>query len=381
MNKCPSCSNSVSQNAKFCGKCGFQLKCSNCEAPILAGNSFCENCGTEVIKKGNTSSPNKIKFHENSEGRSFEAEFSDEVGKDITGSLGDLLTARQLALSNGDSKEFDNSNFQPIKQSQEKDENIEDVSFEETKEITPKLNTTSYPSLQSVVIKNRPANEAEWIVVYSFYASSFGKNIFTRQDIIDLYAETNRKTESRMKNLTPYINSVIRADSINPINNNGDFSILDKGIERAIEIVNRTSSSPNKSLKSKPNSKPTKTEGRNARKTSSTKKGFSVLDLGLDESKRQDLRSFFTEKSPKSQEDIVLVLGYWLQNNAKLSGFGTDEIYTAIQIVSAKTPSALGQVLINIKNAGKSTKDKTSKLYNLNHIGEDYVKFELPKGS
>jgi len=49
---CPSCSNPIPANAKFCNHCGAKIGqamiCANCKADIPAGSKFCPNCGAQV---------------------------------------------------------------------------------------------------------------------------------------------------------------------------------------------------------------------------------------------------------------------------------------------------------------------------------------------
>jgi hypothetical protein len=152
--KCIVCDNLLKNNSKFCGQCGSQVKCFECNEPYLSGNNFCEKCGTEIPKKAaNNISQNRIKFHENSQGRFFEAEFTDEVGKDLTGTLGEILTVRQLALGG-----YENtiSNSGSISETPTKGNNegkiTEDISFEDA---STQINSAGKPrsSSQSTVSK------------------------------------------------------------------------------------------------------------------------------------------------------------------------------------------------------------------------------------
>jgi membrane protease subunit (stomatin/prohibitin family) len=49
---CPSCSNPIPANAKFCNHCGAKIGqamiCANCKADIPPGSKFCPNCGAQV---------------------------------------------------------------------------------------------------------------------------------------------------------------------------------------------------------------------------------------------------------------------------------------------------------------------------------------------
>ena len=65
MKTCPKCNQIVSDTAKFCGKCGFNIKkyeeeniaserfCTECGAKMPANMSFCTECGTNLNDAGN----------------------------------------------------------------------------------------------------------------------------------------------------------------------------------------------------------------------------------------------------------------------------------------------------------------------------------------
>ena len=90
--ECPSCKKELKETASFCGKCRTQVKCLGCKEPLSLDDEFCESCGKDVEKRNsNTGAVNKIRF----DGTSFEAEFTDNVGKDVTATFGQILVANQ----------------------------------------------------------------------------------------------------------------------------------------------------------------------------------------------------------------------------------------------------------------------------------------------
>ncbi len=45
---CPSCSNPIEPNSKFCSQCGehiTNIQCKACQSPMEAADQFCANCG------------------------------------------------------------------------------------------------------------------------------------------------------------------------------------------------------------------------------------------------------------------------------------------------------------------------------------------------
>jgi len=115
------------------------------------------------------------------------------------------------------------------------------------------------------------------------------------------------------------------------------------------------------------------------KRTASSKKAetFSMVDLGLDETARTALRTFYSEKNPKNQNEQLLVVMAWLKEHARKDSVTKDEIYTGLRTVEAKIPARISSVLSNLGIEGKITGDADG--YRIHHTGEDFVKFNLPK--
>ncbi|MGX8701809.1 hypothetical protein [Caproiciproducens sp.] len=119
--------------------------------------------------------------------------------------------------------------------------------------------------------------------------------------------------------------------------------------------------------------------GSKKKRSSSSKKpeSLKMVELGLEETQRQDFRKFYTDKNPKSQNEQILVIMYWLKNNANKNAFSKDEIYTGLRTVDAKVPTRISSVLSNLGIDGKIISNDDG--FHLHHTGEDFVKFDLPK--
>ena len=102
------------------------------------------------------------------------------------------------------------------------------------------------------------------------------------------------------------------------------------------------------------------------------------VDLGLDEAQRNAFRQFFADKTPKGQNDQVLTIMYWLQKEAGTASLDRDQIFTGFRTVDAPVPGRIGSVLSNLRIAGMVVPQDDGK-YVLHHVGEDHVKFKLPK--
>lgn len=114
------------------------------------------------------------------------------------------------------------------------------------------------------------------------------------------------------------------------------------------------------------------------KKAAKGKEVYEVVDLGLTEAQRQEMRSFYGSKQPGSQHEQIAVLMDWLKRECNKSTVTWNDIFTAFRTVNVKSPAKISSVLGNmvglswVKNVGSGQ-------YALIHVGEDYVKFDLPK--
>lgn len=121
-----------------------------------------------------------------------------------------------------------------------------------------------------------------------------------------------------------------------------------------------------------------KSDARKVKKGSKGKEAYSAVDLGLTEEQRQELRNFYTSKQPQSQHEQIAVLMDWLKREGNKSTASWNDIFTAFRTVNVKSPAKISSVLGNMvglswaKNIGEGQ-------YALIHVGEDYVKFDLPR--
>ena len=111
---------------------------------------------------------------------------------------------------------------------------------------------SDYPSLRDLVIKDYPKNEVEWVLVYGFYSSDFGNNTFTRGDILSKYDETNRKTETRRKNMSQSISTGVKKDWYKSLNDN-EYILLEEGKKYCREILSGNSTGHTRKVAKKEN--------------------------------------------------------------------------------------------------------------------------------
>jgi hypothetical protein len=110
----------------------------------------------------------------------------------------------------------------------------------------------------------------------------------------------------------------------------------------------------------------------------SHKETYKSADLKLDEGQRNAFRQFFADKAPKGQNDQLLTIVYWLQREGEKSSVDKDEIFTGFRTVDAPVPGRISSVLTNLRLEGMVVPQDDGK-YVLHHVGEDHVKFKLPK--
>ena len=223
---------------------------------------------------------------------------------------------------------------------------------------------SEYPLLKDVVIKDLPKTETEWILLYAFYSSGFGKDCFSKNDIKEGYNNTNRTTSTRNKNFATNLKNTISNGWIKSVNE-VDFVITLSGISTAKEILNRSVSE-----------KPAR---RN--KQSVSKRSYQFLDLGLSNKEREDFKQFFNSFPSLSNIDKAVVCSYWLSSfpEKTIKEVDSNTVFSALRIADANTSFDIGSALSNGKNSKNYyVSGNAPNKYVLNHIGEDHAK-ELTK--
>ena len=110
-----------------------------------------------------------------------------------------------------------------------------------------------------------------------------------------------------------------------------------------------------------------------------TNQPIIIPDLISDSEKIQNLKKFFHSKKPLNQQEVFVVIAYWLKENLNLKEISIDEIWTVYKILGKKPP----KVLIQVFRDGKSKKgwfgvgSETGK-YMITSIGDTYVDHDLP---
>lgn len=246
---------------------------------------------------------------------------------------------------------------------------------------------TDVPTLKDVKLRDLAKSETDWLLVYAYYASEGGTKEFTRENIIQLYKDTDRRTDNRIRSLSQFFKNISKALYIKSTNDT-DFILLEKGKLKVAEIFSGnakgTDRKPSAKTKSVPAPKSVEKKGvePKAKKAKANKtNGVGFVDLKLTPAEQKSLNEFFESKKPKTQNEKVIVAMKWFIDDKKVDEVSMEEMNYLLSI-AAETPSALAQVLGNMVGAGFRwvTKGDRGK-YRLSSIGENYVVNKLPKGT
>jgi len=361
---CTTCSKRLPISGFFCGGCLTQYKCKKCDALLEKDSIGCISCGTPKESRNNTtvsnaSGFNTFRLQETATERTIEATFSDNVGKELTGILRDAYSNRPGGsgrnagqISNGTSAEGD-KNVQDAEVLPDKAVN------ESTDQMNaPTVSPQNYPELIAIAMKNLPSSETEWVVVYSFYASDFGKAIFTRQDIILKYEESRRKTNEKLRGLSACIKSAVKSGLMTPLQDS--YSILEKGVIAAKEIISRTSSSGKKSTRNSGRGKSRKNEAvsegngitsNDKKKTSTSGKNLKRLtNIDFVPKGKESLESFYKKFASKSDLERNLLFVFYLEEILEIKGITYDHIYTCYDSLDLNISENLQQTVRNTKS-------------------------------
>lgn len=109
--------------------------------------------------------------------------------------------------------------------------------------------------------------------------------------------------------------------------------------------------------------------------TSKASKTYKPVDLGLTEPQRAEVRTFFNEKNPSSQEEVVAVVTTKIKQLIGKEEFAPDELFSALRIVDRPIPKNLDGVVSNMKLNGRGDR-KDGKLI-VNYMTEDFVNHHM----
>lgn len=104
---CFNCSFTLPDNSKvkFCPSCLTQVRCKSCDEYLLKDAIGCVVCGTPISSEvSQSTSLNEIEFEQKGDSKKFKAVFSDNVGKDLVATFGNMVGAPVIKSLNNPSK-------------------------------------------------------------------------------------------------------------------------------------------------------------------------------------------------------------------------------------------------------------------------------------
>ena len=222
------------------------------------------------------------------------------------------------------------------------------------------------PSLSNVVLAGGPRTESEWILIYAFYKSKQGTQLFSREDLRQCYKETNRYTDTRNKNFASNIKILISDKLISAVNQS-DFRIEKKGIELATKITCGEIEEKNEKVGKK---KTSKSKG-------STTETYNLVELDLTQEERNALAEFYAGHSPANNQDKTVVIAKWLKDIKGIDEVNKDIIFTVLRTLGESTSFNISQSLLNAKNLKSFFVSAEAGKFKINHIGEDHVERDM----
>ncbi|WP_291145928.1 hypothetical protein [Flavobacterium sp. UBA7680] len=342
---CTYCESLQPELGFFCPTCFKQTKCKKCNEKLLKDAPICVFCGEGVEQKNSTNNINTIEFSENQTERKFKATFTDTVGQSISESFGMILSGKinsknilPTAVATNDVKYEQNNTI---------DAEVEIL----TTNMADIKEDNSYPNLKEIKLRDLAKTETDWVLVYAFTASKGGTKEFIREDILQLYIESDRKTDARIKGLSQLFKNCTRSMYIKPVNDS-NYILLDKGKNKVLEIFqgNSTSKPSNSSNTKKKSIDSQKVGAKTKAKVSSGNDAKFLAELNLRPKDKESLKDFSAKYKINTSEEVSLLIVYYLveilNETVTLS-----HVFTCLKELGKKVPTHLKQTLINNKNS------------------------------
>jgi len=384
---CSFCKTPAVANAVYCYQCGQQLKCKSCQALLVAGAHNCISCGTPV-DAGSVNTRvilNSIRFKENKEERSYELEFTNDVGKEIKEVVADLLK-NKLGQSKGPTLFIQNLQEDQISFSEKNVSHQEQPEPVETSQIEQTDGNAEYPHLDDLEY-NLHCRENEWLLIFAFYISGFGTTYFSKNAVWDIYKQ-KRKTETRFKNLGTNWKSLFKK-YISTVKEN-EFKFTPLGLEKVQHLLKGQEQEKRtaKVKKRKGASPEVLVTNYRSAATSLPRKvvANSIMQEEFDAYKnsyKESLEAFFNRKKPgTSTPNRLVTMGYYITKINGQDYFTEGHIDFAFRLLNLSgKPIHLTQVITNLKNEKvwfQRVKQGDISGWRLTRQAEIYVEEKLP---
>jgi hypothetical protein len=249
-------------------------------------------------------------------------------------------------------------------------EDAEDIDSEEVKD---------YPVLKEIVHKDLPRNEQEWILIYAFYVSNFGKDTFNRSDIADMYESSNRKTTNTVRHLSRDLKRVLNKGYIKFINEE-DYIVKPEGISQINLILEGKSTAKTTPIKNKKRNSDSSKDKASRTKSNSKGNNFKLdRNLNLRPEGKESLKDFAENYNMDSTPARILIVVYYLKEILELDDINLNHIYTGFDKLNIRVPKSLYQLVSDTKNKSGWLEFETMDNIGLSVQGRNTIKYDLKK--
>jgi hypothetical protein len=193
--------------------------------------------------------------------------------------------------------------------------------------------------------------------------------MFTREQIIDRYVESNRfSKDSTKRQLAIRIKRAVQGGYINPLQDK--FSILDEGIKKAKEIFARTTATPKEKKKKRDDTSAVIKSEKSAASKTTIKR---LTTINFEPEGKESLKSFFVKHQPKNDYEKNLLFVFYLQEILKINDITVNHIYSSYDILQLKISENLPQTIRNTSSKTGWIEVKNSKI-SLTIKGQNQIK-------
>jgi hypothetical protein len=361
---CKQCEFEQDMEFDYCISCGNRMRCESCDTAIAKNAVFCSKCGNKVNIKTGDVTHNTIKFRETKEERFYEVAFTNEATRDVTNVLTNMLGTKGIGFSQNKEK-----------QSEEEVADAETTDFVEAEvyNVEKSLNNSSIsaniPHIDDLELKLGEINEIDWVLIYAYYLSDFGKGFFSKESVFEHY-KSKRKTENRMKNYKRTYEKAFSAYF--KTLNSEKILINEKGIKTS-EIILRGEKITNYS-KTKTVSKVKETSEKKGKikSTSASSKNIKLEEFEAIGS-AGNLINFHNSVKPSNNAENILLIAYFIQKNLKQSHFTDGNIDYGFKYLKLERQNNLRQLILNAKSREMWFEPAIEKSWKITRKGEIYI--------
>lgn len=238
--------------------------------------------------------------------------------------------------------------------------------------------SNDYPLLKDIVLLDLPQTEIEWMLIYAFYVSSFGKQAFTREAVISKYKDSGRYTDNRSKKFSENFKALFGKKFIKS-KNETECLLLEEGKQKAVEILMSNESKSNSKHVSRSKDKSETKERQTTKVNTSDIKILKELNLRPDG--KMSLKEYVSKFNIAAAEELYLVIVFYLKEILDTEKVTASHIFTSLLELDKKVPSHFKQVLINIRNRGSQHWLELSDLEDINYSirGMNHIKHDINK--